>query len=138
MAGINRNSQKWIRIVVFLSLLLIFFTIPHTLEDFATGQPAEAGAPAPVLAFVISSILALQALGLFWIGQKHRRGLFIQAGIGLFWPIASSVAQLPTILSMAPYRSGIISILYVAGMIVVGLLLCISAIISLKTDAITR
>ena len=112
MAIINGISSKWIQRVVFLSLLLLFFTIPHTLEDFATGEPAKAGAPAPLLALVISIIFSLQALGLFWLGQKRRRGLFTHIGIGLFWPIASGMAQLPTILSGAPYRSGVISIVY--------------------------
>jgi len=137
MAVINGNSSKWIQRVVFLSLLLIFFIIPHTLEDFATGQPAKAGIPAPLLALVISIIFSLQALGLFWLGQKRRRGLFVQVGIGLFWPIASGIAQLPTILSETPYRSGVISIVYVGGMIVVGILLCISSIISLSVGSKT-
>ena len=120
--------------VVFFSLLLFFFTIPHTLEDFATGEPAKAGVPVPVLALVISILIALQALGLFWLGQKRRRGLFVHVGIGLFWPIASGIAQLPTILSESLYRSGFISIFYVAGMIVVGLLLCATAIIAVRVS----
>ena len=137
MATINDISSKWRQSVVFLSLLLLFFTIPHTLEDFATGQPAEAGIPAALLALVISIIFSLQALGLFWLGQKRRRGLFVQVGIGLFWPIASGVAQLPTIMSVTPYRSGVISIVYVGGMIVVGILLCISSIISWRVGSRT-
>jgi len=137
MATINDISSKWRQRVVFLSLLLLFFTIPHTLEDFATGQPGKADIPAPLLALVISIIFSLQALGLFWLGQKRRRGLFVQVGIGLFWPIASGIAQLPTILSETPYRSGVISIFYVGGMIVVGILLCISSIISLSVGSKT-
>jgi hypothetical protein len=137
MAVINGISSKWRQRVVFLSLLLLFFTIPHTLEDFATGEPAKAGIPAPLLALVISIIFSLQALGLFWLGQKWRCGLFVHVGIGLFWPIASGIAQLPTILSETPYRSGAISIFYVGGMIVVGILLCISSIISLRVGSRT-
>jgi len=137
MAVINGISSKWIQRVVFLSLLLLFFTIPHTLEDFATGQPGKADIPAPLLALVISIIFSLQALGLFWLGQKRRWGLFVHVGIGLFWPIASGIAQLPTILSETPYRSGVISIFYVGGMIVVGILICISSIISLRVGSRT-
>jgi hypothetical protein len=121
--------------VVFFSWLLFFFNIPHTLEDFATGMPAKEGIPTPLLALVISLFISLQALGLYLLGQKQRKGLFVQLGIGLFWPIASGVAQLPTILSEGIlYRSGLISIFYVVGLIVVGLLLCISSIISLRLD----
>lgn len=131
MAVINDGSSKWRQRVVFFSLLLLFFTIPHTLEDFATGEPAEAGIPAPLLALVVSTIFFLQALGLYWLGQGHRRGLFVHVAIGLFWPIASGMAQLPAILSETPYRSGTISVSYVVGMILVGVLLCLASIISL-------
>ena len=121
----------WSQRVVLLSLLLLFFTVPHTLEDFATGEPAEAGIPAPLLSLVVSAVFFVQALGLFWLGQGRRRGLFLHAGVGLFWPIASGFAQLPAILTDTPYRSGAISVVYVGGMIVVGLLLSSSSIIAL-------
>jgi hypothetical protein len=131
-------STKWKLRVVFFAWLLFFFNIPHTLEDFATGMPAKEGIPTPILALVISILISLQALGLFWLGQEKRKGLFVLLGIGLFWPIASGLAQLPTILSEgASYRSGFISIFYVAGLIVVGLLLCISSIISLRSGSRT-
>lgn len=135
MPATNDLRSKWPQRVLILSLLLLFFAVPHTLEDFATGQPAEADVPAPILSLVVSTVIALQALGLFWLGQDRRRGLFVHAGIGLFWPIASGVAQLPAILGGAPYRSGAISIGYVVGLIVVGLLLAISSIIALRGGA---
>ena len=127
--------SKWPQRVFILSLLLFFFAVPHTLEDFATGQPAKAEVPAPILSLVVSTVIALQALGLFWLGQNRRRGLFVHAGIGLFWPIASGVAQLPAILGGAPYRSGAISIGYVVGLIVFGLLLALSSIVALRGGA---
>jgi hypothetical protein len=131
MGVMNRDTSKWIQSVVILSLLLLFFTIPHTLEDFATGEPAKAGVPAPVLSLVVSTVFFLQALGLFWLGQRRRWGIFVHVGIGLFWPVASGFAQLPNILNETPYRSGAISVFYVGGMIVIGILLFMSAIISL-------
>jgi hypothetical protein len=137
MIPINGRSSKWEQWVIILSLFLLFFTIPHTLEDFATGEPAQAGVPAPLLALVVSTIFALQAVGLFWVGQQRRRGLFVHVGIGLFWPIASGMAQLPTILTENPYRSGFISIFYVGGMIIIGILLCLAAIMALRVGAKT-
>ena len=137
MAATDGISPKWTQRVVLLSLLLLLFVIPHILEDFATGEPAKAGIPAALLASVISIIISLQALGLFWLGQKRRSGLFVQVGIGLFWPITSGVAQLPTIMSETPYRSGAISVVYVGGMIVVGILLCIASIIALRVGSRT-
>jgi hypothetical protein len=134
MAFVSKISPGWEQIVVVLSLLLLFFTVPHTLEDFATGEPAKAGVPAPVLSFVISLIVSMQALGLFWIGQGLRRGLFVHVGVGLFWPVASGIAQIPTILDADVYRAGVISIVYVAGMIVVGVLLCLASLWALRVN----
>ncbi len=115
------------RSVVGLSLLLLFFAIPHTLEDFATGEPAEAGVPAAVLSLVVALVLFVQALGLYWLGEGRRRGLIVHLVIGLFWPVASGFAQVPAILEDGQYRDGTISVMYVAGLIVVGVLLVLSA-----------
>ena len=79
--------------IVILSLLLFFFALPHTLEDFATGQPAKAGVPMIALAYVVAGIFALQGLGLFWVGRQMRRGYVIHAILGLFWPIAAGIAE---------------------------------------------
>ena len=129
-------SAKWRQRVVFLAWLLFFFNIPHTLEDFATGMPAKEGIPVPLLSLVISIVISLQALGLFWLGQEKRKGFFILLGLGLFWPIASGIAQLPTIIAEGTsYRSGLISIFYVIGLIVTGILLFVSSIISLRLSS---
>lgn len=133
MTTTNDRSAKWRQGVIVLSVLLFFFTVPHTLEDFATGEPGKAGAPVAVLSLVIAALLALQAVGLFWLGQKQRRGLFVHVGLGLFWPIAAGGTQLATILSTPVYRTGALSVLYVVGMMVVGALLCIFAIGALRS-----
>ncbi len=120
------------RRVTILSLLLIFFTIPHILEDFSYGEPAEAGIPVVVLSLVASLIFFLQALGLYWLGRGQRRGLIAHLVVGLFWPIGSGFAQLPDILSGIPYRAGFVSVLYVVGIIVVSILLLASAALALR------
>jgi hypothetical protein len=62
------------------------------------------------------------------------RGYVIHAFLGLFWPVAAGAAQLPTILSGVPYRAGFISVFYVGGMIVVGVMLLISSILALRVS----
>ena len=121
-------NLRWNQVIVILSLTLLFFSIPHTLEDFATGAPEEAGIPANILALAISVIFFTQALGLYWLGQKNRRGLYVHAGLGMFWPIASGMAQLPVILNGDPYRDGWISITYVLGMIFVSILMLLASL----------
>lgn len=118
--------------IVFLSILLLFFTIPHTLEDFASGEPGNAGIPAPLIALVVSVLFGLQALGLFWLGQNRRRGLWTQLVVGGFWPLAAGLAQVPSILREPIYRSGFISVAYVVGILVVGILLLIFSTLALR------
>lgn len=132
MAKTKMKISHWSTIVVVLSLLLFFFALPHTLEDFGTGEPAKARVPEFVLAYAIAGMFALQGLGLFWVGRQMRRGYSIHTFLGLFWPIASGAAQLPTILSGVPYRAGFISVFYVAGMIVIGILLFIVSVLALR------
>jgi hypothetical protein len=134
MSETKTKLSAWRMGEVILSLSLIFFTIPHTLEDFALGEPAKNGVPTPVLATVVAGLFALQSLALFWAGQKNRRSYFIHAGLGIFWPLAAGSAQLPVILASSHYRSGFISVLYVGGMMIIGILLFLASIQLLRTD----
>lgn len=118
----------WTGRVAALSIMLFFFTIPHSLEDFSLGEPAAAGIPVFTLAFVVAGLLAIQGLALFWIGQLKLRGFVINAVLGLLWPLIAGSAQLPVIFEPGPYRSGSISEFLVIGIIVVGLLLCYASI----------
>lgn len=128
----NRTDRKQTVRVVTISILLVFFTLPHTLEDFAVGEPEKAGVPAPVLSLVISLVFAIQALGLYWLGGSKRRGLVAHAIVGFFWPVAAGVAQVPALLSGEPYRDGLISVLYVVGIIVVGAALAVTSVLALR------
>lgn len=120
------------KLVLVLSLLLFFFALPHTLEDFALGEPANHGVPAPVLAFLVAGLFALQGLALFWLGQQKRRSYFLHAGLGIAWALAAGMEQLPVILASESYRAGWISIFYVAGMILIGLLLFLASLQALR------
>lgn len=129
----QHKRNPWRNRSVILSLLLFFFTIPHTLEDFSLGEPAKNGVPVAILAAVIAALLALQGLALFWLGQNDRRGYFIHLGLGLFWPLAAGSAQLPVILTFQPYRAGFLSLHYVFGMIILGILLFLASIFGLRS-----
>lgn len=134
LAKSKLKISHWSTIVVLLSLLLFFFALPHTLEDFATGEPAKAGIPTYVLAYVIAGMFALQGLGLLWIARQMHRGYILHAFLGIFWPISAGVTQLPAILSGAPYRAGFISIFNVGGMLLIGVLLFLTSILALRVN----
>jgi hypothetical protein len=127
------SASPWSTRVLVLSLLLILFALPHTLEDFATGEPAKQGMPVFALSYVIAGMFALQGLGLFWIGRHMRRGYLVHVLLGLFWPLAAGSAQLPTMLAQGlAYRAGFISVFYVGGMIAIGVMLLIVSIAAWK------
>lgn len=132
MSETKTKLSAWKGSVVVLSLLLFFFAVPHTLEDFALGEPAKNGVPTVVLSFVVAGMFALQGLALFLAGQKDRRSYYLHAGLGIFWALASGFAQLPVILTSSDYRSGIISLAYVVGLIVIGVLLFATSLQALR------
>jgi hypothetical protein len=134
MLETKSKSSRWTVSVVILSLLLFFFAVPHTLEDFALGEPAKNGVSAQVLALVVAGLFALQGLALFWAGQRERRSYFIHAGLGLLWPLAAGAAQLPVILASSNYRSGFLSVFYVAGMIAIGIFLFLASLQALRRN----
>ena len=130
---ITKKISAWTRVVLILSLSLFFFALPHTLEDFSLGEPAKNGVPAPVLAFLVAGLFTLQGLALYWLGRDKRSSYFLHAGLGLAWSLAAGIEQFPVILASDSYRSGWISILYVAGMILIGLLLFGASLQALRT-----
>lgn len=131
----DNKAQRCKHVAVIFSLLLMLMVIPHTLEDFALGEPAKNGVPVLVLQIVVASLITIQALGLYNIGSNHRFGYFIQMGVGLIWPVLAGSAQLPAILSTHPYRAGFISIFFVLGMIVMGVLLFVASLRALRVTA---
>lgn len=128
----DSKEFRYKKTVLALSLLLIIMVIPHVLEDFAVGEPAKNGVPVLLLQGVVASLIAIQAFGLYNIGGNHRVGYFIQVGIGFIWPLLAGIAQLPTILTGNHYRSGFISVFFVFGVVIVGILLLTMSIFSLK------
>lgn len=129
----SENLTRWTQRAAALSILLIFFIIPHSLEDFTLGEPAKAGIPMFTLAFLVAGLVAIQGLALYWTGQRKTSGYAIHAVLGLFWPVFAGSAQLPVILQPGPYRSGGISEFLIFGIIVVGLLLFYASIRAWKT-----
>lgn len=129
----KKELPAWTGRMVTLSLLLFFFAVPHTLEDFALGEPAKRGVPSVVLSLVVAALFALQGLALFWAGRQDRRSPILHAAVGLFWPLAAGFAQVPILLNTSPYRSGFSSAAFVIGMIVTGILLFLASLQALRT-----
>ncbi|MDP3231500.1 MAG: hypothetical protein Q8S33_18655 [Myxococcales bacterium] len=124
------EDRRW-TVVTLLSVALLFFSIPHVLEDFALGEPLKRGVPPAAIAFVVSVLLGAQGLGLHALGRRSVAGLGVHAGLGLLWAVAAGMAQLPELLESTAYRSGFISAAYVIGVIGVGLALSLVSLLAL-------
>lgn len=124
------EDRRW-TVVTLLSVALLFFSIPHVLEDFALGEPLKRGVPPAAIAFVVSVLLAAQGLGLHALGRRSIAGFRVHAGLGLLWAVAAGVAQVPELLQSTAYRSGVISAAYVIGVIAVGLALSVVSLLAL-------
>ena len=55
----------------------------------------------------------------------------LHLAVGLFWPLGVGMAQLPDILAGTPYRAGLISVLFLVGMIVIGIALLVATVAAL-------
>jgi hypothetical protein len=111
------------RIVLAAALLLIFFSIPHLIDDFLFGVPEEFGLGQPfalILAGVFAVILVLSVVG---VALCKRAGYVASLVMGIFLSLAGLLKHLPGMIKPGPYWSGWLSELLILGVIVSGLLL---------------
>jgi hypothetical protein len=83
----------------------------------------------------VSAVFALQGLALFWTGRQLRRGYVLHFALGILWPLGAGAAQLSEIFAPGPYRAGLISEIYVFGIIAVGILLALVSWFSMRGTA---
>jgi hypothetical protein len=117
----SRNAHARWMIIAVLSCLLILFTLPHGFEDVTHGEPARFGVSQGVFAVGLALAYAAQGLALYWLGLGRRIGLWAHLALGFGWGIAAIVAHVPEALAPGPYRSGVLSLADLLGMIVIGL-----------------
>lgn len=125
------RDRDW-ALVALLSVGLLFFSVPHVLEDFSLGEPQKRGVPPFAIAFVVSVLLGAQGLGLYGLGRRSMAGLRIHVVVGALWAVAAGVAQVPEMLQPTAYRTGFVSAAYVIGAIGVGLALAVVSVVALR------
>lgn len=111
-------KRDWLGVsVIALSLLGLPFILPHIIEDFAEEITRRAGLSTAGGAFLLGGYLALQSLGLVLIALGRRAGFVLTFWIGLIWT-AGAVLDHGHALVGVEFRSGVLSVLWVAGLIV--------------------
>lgn len=110
----SERLQAW---TIIVSLASLFFILPHVLEDFAEGIAQRVGLSTGVGAFLLGGFLALQSLGLVFVGQGRRAGFVMTFWVGVIWVTGALVDHGPALVA-GGFREGATSILWVVGLIV--------------------
>lgn len=111
------------RQVVRAGVVLMFFAVPHLIDDFLFDIPAEFG-----LTNMPSQILGgIFIVGFVWILLKASHGsptaYLASACLGGFLALAGILKHIPRMLPPGPYWSGFFSEFLIVGLILSGIVL---------------
>jgi hypothetical protein len=114
--------------MVLLYIVLAFFAVPHLIDDFLFGIPAEFGISVH-LAQVLSGVFIVVYLGiLVLLARGKKSGLYSTMGMGGFLALAGILKHLPRILQPGPYWSGWFSEFLILGLILFGLAVLVAGL----------
>lgn len=117
MAGENPYKTR----VSISGLALLFFAVPHLIDDFLFDIPAEFGLT-NVQAQILSGIFIVGFAGiLIKASQGASAGYLGCASMGGFLALAGILKHLPGMLAPGPYWSGFFSELLIVGLVFSGI-----------------
>ncbi|HCI80420.1 MAG TPA: hypothetical protein DHW02_12100 [Ktedonobacter sp.] len=122
------NSQMG---VILLSFLLLWVSIAHSLEDFVYGIPARFGLSVVTAALVLGAAYVVQVTGILLASKHARSGYMITFATGAVWAIAAAADHLKEVLTVWPYREGVLSKLLEVGIMLVGAALAVISLVVL-------
>jgi hypothetical protein len=118
--------------ISFLYLLLAFFAVPHLIDDFLFGIPAEFGLSVH-LTQVLAGVFMVIYLGIMIpLARGTKIGLYSAMGMGGFLALAGILKHLPLILQPGPYWSGWFSEALIMGLILTGLAVILTGMLVLR------
>ena len=110
--------RDWLGIwLIAVSLASLPFVVPHVVEDFAEEITRRVGLSTAGGAFLLGGFLALQSFGLVLVALGKRAGFALTFWIGLIWVAGALVDHGPALLA-GGFRSGVLSVLWVVGLVV--------------------
>jgi hypothetical protein len=122
------NSQMG---VILLSFLLLWVSIAHSLEDFVYGIPARFGLSVVAAALVLGAAYVVQVTGILLASKNARSGYMLTFATGAVWAIAAAADHLKEVLTVWPYREGVLSKMLEVGIMLVGAALAIVSLVVL-------
>ena len=115
----NQANVKRVNLMLLTYLLLAFFAIPHLIDDFLFGIPAEFGISVQLAQFLGGVFIVLYLGILIPMARGKRSGVIGGIGMGIFLALAGILKHIPLMLLPGPYWSG-----WFSEGLIIGLILC--------------
>jgi hypothetical protein len=131
----QQTLSNW---VVGTGTAMVAFAVPHFVDDFLYGIPAEFGLSNPQAQVLGGLFFAALTAALILAGRGHRSGYYGTLVIGAFLVAAASLGHLDGILAAQPYWGGFISEASILGIIASGLGLAITSLLALRRSSRER
>jgi hypothetical protein len=96
-------------LIVLNLVLLLGVAIPHLIDDFLYGIPAEFGLSNPQAQLLAGLFTIIGMLVLLLVIKQKRSGYIAAGTLGIFLALAGILRHLPMILRPEPYWSGLFS-----------------------------
>ena len=124
------STDNYSNVIVFY-LSLAFFAVPHLIDDFLFGIPAEFGLSVHLAQFLAGIFIVIYLGILIPLSRGRRGGLYSAMGMGGFLALAGILKHLPLILRPGPYWSGWFSEFLILGLILSGLAVILAGLLVL-------
>ena len=119
--------------VIAFYLLLAFFAIPHLIDDFLYGIPADFGISVRLAQFLGGVFIVIYLGILIFLVQGRKRGVIAAIGMGTLLALAGILKHIPLMILPGPYWSGWFSEGLIIGLIMSGLGVAGAGIAALRT-----
>jgi hypothetical protein len=125
------NSHKYSAMIIAY-LILAFFSVPHLIDDFLFGIPAEFGLTVHFTQVLAGAFIVIFLGILIPLARGKKGGVYSAMGMGGFLALAGILKHIPLMLQPGPYWSGWFSETLIIGLILSGLGVILSGLIALR------
>ena len=125
------SADKYTKVILFY-LILAFFAVPHLIDDFLFGIPAEFGLSVHLTQVLSGIFIVIYLVILLPLARGKKAGLYSAMGMGGFLALAGILKHIPLILQPGPYWSGWFSELLIFGLIFSGLAVVLTCLLVLR------
>jgi len=108
------------RLLVGLTIALVFISAPHAAEDFQYGEFGRAGIKTIVAGAILGALYALQAYGCVLAGRGDPTAAVVLGLAGAIWCVGAVLIHGSEVLAPGPYREGWISKTLVVAIVLLG------------------